>query len=193
MTSWMGSCTTITCYGSPRLNPGCSPPAPRSAAPLPSPGLAGAQAGVRGHPALEWVPCGRREGPSGVQLSPAKGRTFHGDPTGASPVPPRSPPRMTLGPPGRCPCAAIAQRRAFVSSALGMCQTRLNRLASNRGVLTAGPARHEDTPPPKLPTGFCCVFFFFIKGPTPFEIRRASGIPPAPAGQIALASRSDSN
>lgn len=95
---------------------------------------------------------------------------------------------VTLVRPRPSSSSHASQRRAFVcpTSPWNMSDTfEQNRFQQRRPQSQLSGTK---TPTSQLPTGSFCS-----KGSTPFEIRRASGIPPAPAGQGGLARPSDSN
>lgn len=162
----VGSCTAIPVTGArttfrPKPSPGCLPFARDQASghlslqpqfPLQSsrgPKLVSVATPLRSGSQAE----GEQEDP-GCPLSPSYGRMFPWQPCWglvlareASLVPLHQTRKMTLGRPCRCPSSPVPQRRAFVFSPLGMCQTRLNRIVSTRGVLKAGSEAQRDPAP----------------------------------------------
>ena len=92
---------------------------------------------------------------------------------------------MTLGQPCCCSSWPISPRHVIVLPPLGICRTHLNRIASNSEVFKASTKAQRH---PALPLKATHRVSLQKRLQAPFKIRRAPGTPPAPAGQIALAS-----
>lgn len=159
---------------------------------LPRPGFQGPLSAKSSHGRRQvssWVE-GGRDGRFRVPPAPCIRSVLMATLAGEAPwLPLHKTLEMTLGQPCCCSSSPISPRHAIVPPPLGICRTYLIRIASNSEVLKASTKaqRHASTPTPAKATHRVSLQ---KRLQAPFKIRHALGTPPAPAGQIALASLS---